>query len=121
MNSTIKSIRPFIGAKDYKISKAFYRDFGFEEIPISVNMSYFRKEDFGFYLQDYYHKDWIENSMLFLEVSDVSAYHSEVKKRKLKSNFKGVKISEIVKQDWGQEFFMHDPAGVLWHIGAFNN
>jgi len=121
MKNSIKSIRSFIGAKDHTISRAFYHDFGFEEILISEKLSYFKKEDFGFYLQDYYLKDWIENSMLFLEVLDVSAYHSDVKKRKLESNFEGVKISRIVKQDWGQEFFMHDPAGVLWHIGSFNH
>ena len=22
--------------------------------------------------------------------------------------------------DWGNEFFLHDPSGILWHIGKFH-
>ena len=34
-------------------------------------MSYFRIfGDLGFYLQNYYIKDWVNNSMIFLEVRD---------------------------------------------------
>ena len=29
-------------------------------------------------------------------------------------------LSEIVKNDWGNEFFLHDPSGILWHIGKFH-
>jgi hypothetical protein len=32
MKPTVKSIRPFIGAQDFEISRNFYRDLGFEEI-----------------------------------------------------------------------------------------
>ena len=45
------SIRPFIGARDFEISRNFYRDFGFEENILSDNMSYFNKNGLGFYLQ----------------------------------------------------------------------
>jgi hypothetical protein len=29
-------------------------------------------------------------------------------------------LSKIVNNDWGSEFFLHDPSGILWHIGCFN-
>lgn len=60
-----KSLRAFIGAKDFEISRNFYKDLGFEEIVLFHNMSLFKKEEFGFYLQDAYVKDWIDNTMLF--------------------------------------------------------
>ena len=68
MEHTIKSIRPFIGAKDYTVSRKFYQDFGFEELVLSEKMSYFKSGSFGFYLQDYYVKGWVENSKVIMEV-----------------------------------------------------
>ncbi len=68
------SIRPFIGAKDFDLSRSFYRDLGFEEKILSNNMSLFKTGELGFYLQDAYVSDWIDNTMIFLEVDDVSRY-----------------------------------------------
>ena len=52
MSYKVKSIRAFIGAKNYDASRQFYLDLGFEEIKIFPKMSYFKLGDFGFYLQD---------------------------------------------------------------------
>lgn len=114
-----KSIRTFIGAKDYNLSRQFYRDLNFQEIPISKDMSYFRTDDFGFYLQDYYIKDWVDNSMIFLEVDNVERHFIELKALDLHHKYESVRLSEIHDSDWGREVFMHDPAGVLWHFGEF--
>lgn len=121
MNHHIKSIRTFIGAKDYNLSRQFYLDFGFEEIKTSDKMSYFKHGDFGFYLQDYNIKKWIDNSMIFIEVDNVENHLDNLKKLNLVSKYNGVKISDIHYNDWGNEYFVHDPSGVLWHIGEFNH
>jgi catechol 2,3-dioxygenase-like lactoylglutathione lyase family enzyme len=114
------SIRPFIGAKDFEVSRSFYRDLGFEESVLSHNMSYFKTEAFGFYLQDAYVKDWIDNSMIFLEVDDVSRHWKELLALDLTTKYKGVKLTPIRDYDWGRECFMHDPSGILWHFGEFS-
>lgn len=119
MNSPIKSVRPFIGARDFSISRSFYGMLGFEEVELGAKMSLFRRGDFGFYLQDYYAKDWIDNTMVFLEVVDADGWLNDVQALDLPARFKGVKLSKMVVNDWGQEFFLHDPSGVLWHIGEF--
>ncbi|WOD44517.1 glyoxalase [Hwangdonia lutea] len=119
MKTQIKSIRPFIGAKNYTISRQFYKDFGFEEIKTSEKMSYFKLGDFGFYLQDAHIKDWIDNTMVFLEIDNVEEHLSNLKKRNLEEKYNGVKISEINYNDWGKEYFVHDPSVILWHVGAF--
>lgn len=115
-----KSIRPFIGAKDYDVSRNFYNDLGFEEVIISHDMSLFKLRGFSFYLQDAYVKDWIDNSMLFLEVENPEELLTQIKQLALEKKYKGVRLSEMVYNDWGKEFFLHDPSGILWHIGAFN-
>ena len=74
MDHKAKSIRPFIGAKDFEISRNFYRDLGFQEIVLFQNMSLFKTMDLGFYLQDAYVKDWIDNTMVFMEVEDVESF-----------------------------------------------
>ncbi|QIE58740.1 glyoxalase [Rasiella rasia] len=116
-----KSIRAFIGSKNYTISRNFYRDLGFEEVITSKNMSYFHIGDFGFYLQDAYVKDWIDNSMIFLEVDNLESILKYIQNLKLTEKYENVRLSRIVFNEWGKEFFLHDPSGVLWHIGKFNS
>ncbi|APZ47128.1 glyoxalase [Polaribacter reichenbachii] len=116
-----KSIRTFIGAKDFEISRSFYKDLGFIEVKLSTNLSVFKvDEKLNFYLQKAYVKDWIDNSMLFLEVEDIEAYLLEIKNKNLTEKYSKVQLSAIVTNDWGKEFFLHDPSGILWHIGCFN-
>lgn len=119
MKITGKSIRTFIGSKNYDVSRNFYLDLGFEEIVTSEKMSYFRNGEFGFYLQDYYVKDWVDNSMIFFEVENLEHTLEHLKSLNLTKKYEHVRLSEIVSQDWGSEFFLHDPSGVLWHFGTF--
>jgi hypothetical protein len=120
MNHQAKSIRAFIGAKDFDISSAFYKDLGFEESIISNNLIYFKINDtIGFYLQDAYVEDWVNNTMLFVEVENVEYYYNELKSLGLEHKYENVKLIPIKNNDWGSECFLHDPSGVLWHFGAF--
>jgi hypothetical protein len=114
------SIRPFVGAKDFALSRAFYRDIGYKEFEITPDMCYFKIGDLGFYLQDAYVKDWIDNTMMFLEVDDVDRYWSELSALDLPSKYTNVKLTPIRNDYWGRECFLHDPSGILWHFGQFN-
>jgi len=78
VNQKIKSIRPFIGAENFQESRSFYRDLGFEETVINPKFSVFKKNDFAFYLQDYYAKEWIENTMVFLEIEHVELFWEDL-------------------------------------------
>ncbi len=115
------SIRPFIGAKNFDLSRSFYRDLGFQESILADNLSYFKTEGLGFYLQDAYVRDWVENSMIFLEVDDVERYWKELAALDLISRYKNVKLTPVRGHDWGRECYMHDPSGILWHFGEFIN
>ena len=119
MKNKAIALRPFIGAKDYDVSRSFYRDLGFQESILTPNMSLFQTEAVAFYLQDAYVRDWIDNSMLFLEVEDVSRTWTELLALNLTEKYKGVKLTPIRDYDWGRECFLHDPAGILWHFGEF--
>ena len=83
-------------------------------------MSYFKVTDnLGFYLQHAYVKNWVDNTMLFLEVDDVDRYWDELQEMGLRRKYKNVRLTPIRKENWGKECFMHDPSGILWHFGQF--
>lgn len=120
MNQKALSIRPFIGAKDFKVSRNFYTDLGFEETVLSHNLSVFKIEGLAFYLQDAAIKDWIDNTMVFMEVKDVDQFWNELVALDLTARYKNVKLTSIRRFDWGSECYVHDPSGILWHFGQFS-
>lgn len=120
LNNKAISIRPFLGSRDFDLSSSFYKDIGFIENKISKGFSYFDFQGFGFYLQDAYVKDWINNTMVFMEVEDADSFYSVLLSKNLKDKYKTSKLSKVLIQDWGKECFLHDPAGNLWHFGTIN-
>ncbi len=119
MKQKVLSIRPFIGAKDYNTSRSFYMHLGFQESVIAHDMSYFFTQSFGFYLQRAYVKDWVDNTMVFMQVENVHDYWQELIALNLTEKFNNVKLTPIKTYDWGSECFLHDPSGILWHFGEF--
>jgi len=119
MEHQAKSIRPFIGAKDFDLSSRFYRDMGFEEVVISPGMSLFKINEVGFYLQNAFVKDWIDNTMVFVEVDSVDRYFNELSALNLPLKYENVRLTPVRTDNWGKECFVHDPSGILWHFGEF--
>jgi catechol 2,3-dioxygenase-like lactoylglutathione lyase family enzyme len=119
MDHKALSIRPFIGSKNFDISRSFYRDLGFEETELFPNMSVFKTDGLAFYLQDSYVRDWIDNTMVFLEVDNADRYYRELLALNLPEKYEGVRVVATRSYDWGSECFLHDPSGILWHFGEF--
>jgi catechol 2,3-dioxygenase-like lactoylglutathione lyase family enzyme len=119
MKFEINSIRAFVGAKDYNMSRAFYHDLGFEESVLSDTLSLFQTAQCAFYLQDYYNQVWLENTMLFLEVKDVEKALKDITALELIKKFPDIKILPLKKEPWGDVFYIIDPAGVLLHVAQF--
>ena len=117
--SNLKSIRPFIGAKNFETSRSFYRDLGFEERQVLPSMCLFKNDAIAFYLQDAYVKDWVDNTMVFVEVEDVEKCYADLVNLDMPSRYEGVRLTPIRNWDWGRECFLHDPSGILWHFGEF--
>ncbi len=120
MNHNALSIRPFIGAKNFETSRRFYHDLGFHESILDKGFSYFYTQNIGFYLQDAYVKDWIDNSMIFMEVDDAERYYQALLALDLPNKYEGVRLVATRTLDWGKECFLHDPSGILWHFGEFH-
>lgn len=121
MQPNIKSLRPFIGAKNMDESLEFYRAIGWDSRLVLPKMYYVSiYNNFGFYLQDYYNADWVNNTQVFVEINDVETYYRHLKSLNLSTQFEAVQLKPLQQADWGIEFFLLDPSTVLWHFGKFN-
>jgi len=119
MEYNVISVRPFIGAINFEQSRNFYRDLGFTEITLTPKMSLFQNRKVGFYLQDAFVKDWVDNTMVFLEVENLDQVYRDMLGLKLETKYPQVRLVPIRVENWGRECFLHDPSGILWHFGEF--
>ncbi|KYP15386.1 glyoxalase [Flavihumibacter sp. CACIAM 22H1] len=119
MTTRATSIRPFIGSQNFDESRQFYRELGFEETLLEPGLSVIKFDSLAFYLQNAYVKDWVDNTMVFVEVEDVEDYYQYLAGLKLWENYPKAKLSPIRYNNWGDECFVHDPSGILWHFGTF--
>ena len=120
MQHKANSIRPFIGSENFETSRNFYNDLGFQEVVLAHNMSLFQNDTIGFYLQDAYVKDWIDNTMVFMEVEDVEEFWNNLVALNLTAKYPSAKLIPMKSYDWGKECFLIDPSGILWHFGTFS-
>ncbi len=108
--------RPFLPAKDFDASKAFYEALGFEKL-LDSEVAIFEIGATGFILQQFYVEQHAGNFMMQLMVDDLDAWWAHIDGLDLPSRF-GVKApSAPALQPWGLVVsYVVDPTGVLWHV-----
>ena len=116
-NMNVSGIRPFLPARDYRLSREFYAELGFEEVWTSDDLALFARDGFSFYLQNAYVREWAENLMLVLVVESLDAWWEHLRAMSPGERYDGVRIAEPRLYPWGsRELHLIDPAGVCWHI-----
>ncbi|HVZ20667.1 MAG TPA: VOC family protein [Vicinamibacterales bacterium] len=108
--------RPFLPAKDFDVSKAFYEALGFEKL-LDGDVAIFAAGSGGFILQRAYEKEWAENFMMQLMVDDLDAWWARIESLDLPGRFGVPPPKPPAMQPWGLRVaYVVDPSGVLWHI-----
>jgi predicted enzyme related to lactoylglutathione lyase len=108
--------RPFLPAKDFDRSKAFYEALGFDKV-LDGEVAIFNAGSGGFILQRYYQKDWAENFMMQLMVDDLDAWWTHTQSLDLAARFGVQSPKPPTMQPWGLRVaYVVDPSGVLWHV-----
>ncbi|MBF5092252.1 glyoxalase [Novosphingobium sp. NBM11] len=116
-NRTTVEIKAYVPAKDFDLSRQFYRDLGFAEMWLSDDMAYFNAGSCSFLLQRFYEKERAENFMMHLLVEDVDAWWQHVEAQQLVQKY-GVRAEPPEDRPWGiRDFILVDPTSVLWRIG----
>lgn len=115
----IDSLRPFVPAKDFQLSKRFYQKLGFDidfEFPDGGG-AILRLGSSTIILQNFYVKDLAENYMMQLLVKDIDAWWQHIREAKLDENFGVPAPKPPTMQPWGLLVcYVVDPSGVLWHV-----
>jgi hypothetical protein len=112
-----EAARPFLPAKDFEASRAFYDALGFRKL-LDGDVAMFAIGQTGFILQRYYNKDWAENCMMQLMVDDLDGWWAHIKSLDLPKRFGIPEPKPPEMQPWGLRIlYLVDPSGVLWHIG----
>jgi catechol 2,3-dioxygenase-like lactoylglutathione lyase family enzyme len=110
------SLRPFVPAKDFELSKRYYFDLGFSLVYEHPNVAGLALGSHEFLLQNYYVEEWAGNFMMHLLVSDVEAWWAFVQTLDLPGKY-GVPPANPPKEDEVLKVFhLIDPSGVLWHV-----
>ena len=115
--STVKSMRPFVPAKDIGVSEKFYADLGFTVTDLGDKLFDMRLGSQAFLLQNYYVEDWAGNFMMHLLVDDLDLWWRYIASLDLATRY-GVNAPRPPKREsWGLDVaYVFDPSGVLWHI-----
>jgi predicted enzyme related to lactoylglutathione lyase len=108
--------RPFLPAKDFDLSKAFYETLGFKKL-LDGDVAIFSAGSGGFVLQRHYQKEWAENCMMQLMVEDLDAWWAHIDGLDLPGKFNVPTPRPPAMQPWGLRIaYVVDPSGVLWHV-----
>jgi len=113
----VVALRPFVPAKDFEISKRFYRALDFSPTHEDASISIFEQGGFSFILQNFYVKELADNFMVQLVVADVDTWWRRLVISRLEADFAVRPPRPPVIQSWGLKVgFLFDPSGVLWHV-----
>jgi len=109
-------IKAFVPAKDYELSKRFYRDIGFKMASDGGGVAYFHWEHVSFLLMDSPTEGSAACLNMHLLVEDVDAWYARVQESGIVSKY-GVEVTAIAQQPWRmRDFGLIDPSGVEWRI-----
>ena len=110
------SLQPFVPSGiDLEKAKDFFQQLGFTMNWDAGDYAGFEKDGCKFILQNYVNKDFAENFMLTVNVTDVDQFRKEGIDKKLPEKF-GIRIRQISTQPYGREVNIIDLAGVCWHF-----
>jgi hypothetical protein len=112
---TVKAMRPMVPAKDFEISKRFYVELGFQPRPLTDRLVEMRLGVFSFILQAYYVREWADNLVVDLMVSDLGLWWDHIVSLDLPTRY-GSRTQAPESQGWAAVAGVTDPSGVLWRF-----
>lgn len=117
-NIKVTNLTAFLPAKDFDLCCQFYEDLGFNKVLSIAGANRYELDGFGFWLKDYYVKDYADNTMLCLYVADINSWYKHLAKLDFPNNYEGLaKMFGEPRQESGSLIMQFtDPYGVLWHI-----
>ena len=111
---TIRATKPMVPAKDFATSRQFYCDLGFHPKMLTDDLAEMSLGTCSFLLQNYYVREWADNFVIHLYVTDLRPWWDRIVSADLAMRY-GVKMRAPHQADWGATVLhLIDPSGVLW-------
>ncbi len=118
-NLAVSDVKVFVPAKDFQQALAFYQALGWKVLANHGQLAELELGTSRFYLQDYYHKGWAENFMLYINVEDVNVWYAHIQQVLASGNFPSARVKAPALQDHGDTVcYVWDPSGVLLHFAG---
>ena len=110
------SLAPFVpSGNNFEGSKQFFQELGFKINWDTGDYIGFEKDGCKFILQKYDEKDFAENFMISVGISNAQEFWNEVNEKQLPQKF-GIHLGKPKAQPYGKEVNIIDLAGVCWHF-----
>jgi hypothetical protein len=110
------SLEPFVpSGSNFEGSKQFFMELGFNVSWDACDYIGLERDGCKFILQKYVNKDFAENFMVSVAVTNVDEFRKEVIEKQLPQKF-GIRIGEASDMPYGREVNIIDLAGVCWHF-----
>ena len=114
----VEDVRPFVPAIEFEVSKGFYEALGWTVAwTDGEGLALMEAGDHRFMLQNYYVREWAENSMLAIIVADANAWYQRVVRVLDDRPYGNARVAEPKVEPWGATVtYVWDPCGVLLHF-----
>lgn len=110
------SLAPFVpSGHRYEEAKQLFQELGFSLNWEQQGLAGFGKDGCSFILQRYDQKEYAENFMLSVRISNAKEFYDMVVEKKLAERF-GIRVGKVSQQPYGKEVNVIDMAGVCWHF-----
>ncbi len=117
LNLGASDVKAFIGSRDFDLSRDFYVAMGFKLNFETGDIAELELGNCRFDLQDYYQRQWCENSMLHITVEDAEAWHRNAQSVLASRTYGAARVKAPEMQDYGALVtHVWDPVGVLLHF-----
>ncbi len=113
----IRAFRPFLPAREYQTSLRFYKTLGFHAYPLGDGLAELSLGPHAFLLQNQYVKEWADNTVMHVLVSDVRGWWRHLESLDLPKQFNVQAPVAPRSEPWGLTVsYVFDPSGLLWHF-----
>ena len=110
------SLQPFVpSGSNFEGSKQFFIELGFKINWDAGDYLGFEKDGCKFILQKFDNKNFAENFMITVGISNAEEFWKDVNEKQLPQKF-GIRINEPTQMPYGKEVNIIDLAGVCWHF-----
>ncbi len=110
---SVTTFMVFVPAKDFALSKRFYRALGSELVDDGADYAEFRWGDYRFIVSDEYQAQWAENFKVHVIVKDAAAFARRASQLAASGDFPGVTVEGPKEEPWGYKVtYVRDPSGV---------